>query len=402
LNIKNSRIGKTGFIVHTGKFAKTNPEGVTMNPEQLFCPNIDCPARGQSGEKNITIHSQKEKRCYCQVCGKTFATSKGTLFYRLRTEPQVVMWVIVLLAYGCPIPAIVKAFGFDERTVKNWWQRAGVHCQEVHEAVVASQTLDLQQVQADEIKVKVQGGSIWMALVMMVPTRLWLGGAISPHRDIALIQNLTEQVRQMALCRPLLLAVDGLPGYVKAFGRSFRTKVPRFGRQGRSKWHAWSGVAIVQVIKRRLPSGLEIERRIVQGDPVQVARLIAATQNGSGVINTAYIERLNATFRAHLSWLSRRTRHLAQQSATLTAGMFVTGCFYNLCDTHHSLRCRLSVGEFGHRWIQRTPAITAGLTDHIWTADELLMYRVPPPRWTPPKRRGRPSKEVLQLVKSWC
>lgn len=369
-----------------------------MNPEQQFCPNIDCPARGQTGEGNITIHSQKEKRCHCTVCGQTFAVSRGTLFYRLRTEPQIVMWVIVLLAYGCPVQAIVRAFGFDERTVRNWWQRAGTHCRQVHEAVVASQSLDLQQVQADEIKVKVQGGTVWMALAMMVPTRLWLGGVISPRRDTDLLQTLTDRVRQIALCRPLLLAVDGLPGYVKAFRRSFRSKIPRCGRRGRSKWHAWSEVAIVQVIKRRLPAGLAIERRIAQGDPQKVADLIATTQNGSGVINTAFIERLNATFRSHLAWLSRRTRHLAQQSATLAAGMFVTGCFYNLCDGHHSLRCRLSVGEFGHRWVQRTPAIAAGLTDHIWTVDELLMYRVPPPRWMPPKHRGRPSKELLALI----
>ena len=388
--------------MHTGKFAKTNPEGATMNPEELFCPNIDCPARAQTGEGNITIHSQQEKRCYCQICDKTFSVRKGTLFYRLRTDPQIVMWVVVLLAYGCPLQAIVHAFGFDERTVKKWWQRAGAHCQGVHETVVASQTLDLQQVQADEIKVKIQGGSIWMAMAMMVPTRLWLGGVISPHRDKALIQSLTDWVRKMALYRPLLLAVDGLPGYVKAFGRSFRSKIPRLGRQGRSKWHVWTEVAIVQVIKRRLPTGLQIERRVAQGNPEQVAGLIAATQNGSGKINTAYIERLNATFRAHLAWLSRRTRHLAQHSATLTAGMFVTGCFYNLCDAHHSLRCRLSVGEFGHRWIKRTPAMAAGLTDHIWTVDELLMYRVPPPRWKPPKHRGRPSKETLALVKRWC
>jgi hypothetical protein len=324
------------------------------------------------------------------------------LFYRLRTDPQKVMWVIVLLAYGCPVQAVVKAFGFDERTVRNWWQRAGVHCQNVHEAVIASQPMDLQQVQADEIKVKVQSGSVWMALAMMVSTRLWLGGVISPQRDKNLLQSLTDQVRQMALCRPLLLAVDGLPGYVKAFGRSFRSKMPRWGRLGRCQWHAWSEVAIVQVIKRRLPSGLEIERRIAQGDPQQVANLIATTQNGSGVINTAFIERLNATFRSRLSWLSRRTRHLAQQTATLTAGMYITGCFYNLCHPHCSLRCRLSVGEFRHRWVQRTPAIAANLTDHIWTVDELLMYPVPPPRWTPPTRRGRPSKQLLKLINRWC
>lgn len=373
-----------------------------MNPEQRFCPNIDCPARGQRGEGNITIHSQKEKRCHCNVCDTTFAISKGTLFYRLRTDPQLVMWVIVLLAYGCPLQAVVKAFGFDERTVRNWWERAGAHCQNIHEAIVASQSLDLQQVQADEIKVKVQDGSVWMALAMMVSTRLWLGGVISPQRDKALLQSLTDKVRQMALCRPLLLAVDGLPGYVNAFGRSFRSKVPRWGRPGRCQWYAWSEVAVVQVIKRRLPTGLEIERRIAHGDPQQVTNLIAITQNGSGVINTAFIERLNATFRSRLSWLSRRTRHLAHQTATLTAGMYVTGCLYNLCQTHRSLRCRLSVGEFGRRWVRRTPALAAGLTDHIWTVDELLMYRVPPPRWTPPKRRGRPSKALLELTNRWC
>jgi len=54
----------------------------------------------------------------------------------------------------------------------------------------------------------------------------------------------------------------------------------------------------VQVIKRRLSTGLEIERRMAQGDRQQVVNLIAATQNGTGVINTAFIERLNATFRS--------------------------------------------------------------------------------------------------------
>lgn len=373
-----------------------------MNSATLFCPNIDCPARGQKGKGNIQIHSQKEKRYYCQECGKTFAASKGTLFYRLRTDPKMVMIVITLLAYGCPTQAIVKAFGYDERTVQAWWRRAGKQCQEVHKEVISSQQLDLQQVQADEIKAKVQGGSLWMAMAIMVSTRLWLGGVISPQRDMNLLQSLTDCVHQMALCRPLLLAVDGLPGYLKAFRRSFRSKLPRYGQRGRPQWVAWVDVAIVQVIKRRFPSGLEIERRVAQGDPDRVAHLIATTQNGPGKINTAYIERLNATFRAHLAWLSRRTRHLAQQSETLTAGMFVTGCFYNLCDAHHSLRCYLAVGTFGHRWVQRTPAMAAGLTDHIWTVDKLLMYRVPPPRWSPPKQRGRPSKELLEIIQRWC
>jgi hypothetical protein len=117
-----------------------------------------------------------------------------------------------------------------------------------------------------------------------------------------------------------------------------------------------------------------------------------------GVINTAYIERLNATFRLRLSWLTRRTRTLAQQPETLKAGMFIVGCFYNLCDAHNSLRLRLWVGRSGHRWVQRTPAMAAGLTDHIWTVGELLMYKVPLPRWQPPKQRGRPSQATMVIM----
>ena len=66
-----------------------------------------------------------------------------------------VMLVITLLAYGCP-PQIVQAFGYDERTVKEWWRRSGEHCRRVHEHMVETQQLDLQQVQTDEIKAKVQ------------------------------------------------------------------------------------------------------------------------------------------------------------------------------------------------------------------------------------------------------
>ena len=85
-----------------------------MNPETLFCLNLSCPARGQVGKGNIGVHSEQEGRCICHECGKTFAATKGTIFHRLRTDPEIVMIVIVLLAYQCPIPAIVNAFGFDE------------------------------------------------------------------------------------------------------------------------------------------------------------------------------------------------------------------------------------------------------------------------------------------------
>lgn len=374
-----------------------------MNPQEIFCPNMNCVARGHAGKGNIHVHSQKEKRYICEVCEQTFTTTKGTIFYRLRTDPRIVMQVIILLANGCPLQAIVKAFELDERTVGDWHARAGKHCQGVHEHFVENSQQDLQHVQADEIKVKTQKGTYWMALAMAVTTRLWLGGVVSRKRDLHLIQALADKVRAIALCRPLLLAVDGLSSYVSAFRRAFRSKLPRWGgKVGRCKLVAWPDIAIVQVVKQRVEGVLTVERRIVQGSKEMVERLIQVTQKGKGVINTAFIERLNATFRQRLNHLVRRTRTLAQRSETLVAGMYLVGCFYNFCDYHHSLRLKLSVGSRGYRWVQRTPAIAAKLTNHRWTPAELFAFKVPPPRWQPPVQRGRSSLAALQLAQFWA
>lgn len=367
-----------------------------MNPQAVFCPNKRCPATGQVGQGNIGIHSQQERRYICHSCGETFSETKGTVFYGLKTDHATVERVLTLIGHGCPVQAIVAAFGIDERTVADWLGKAGAHCQGVHEHVIGQSQLDLGQVQADEIKVKTQLGTIWMALVMMVATRLWLGGTVGQQRDRGLIEALVAQVRAIALCRPLVWAVDGLSTYVKAIQRAFRSPLPT-GKRGAPRKVSWPDVGIVQVIKRRVNGRLSIERRIRQGEAQQVLSVIATSQSGQGGLNTAFIERLNATFRQCLATLSRRTRHLARTAATLQHGMYLVGCLYNFCTPHHSLRLPLLVNGRGRqRWVQRTPAIAAQLTDHIWSVHELLTFRVPPLPFEPPMRRGRPPKRVLQ------
>lgn len=374
-----------------------------MDPHTVFCPNEACAARGQIGEGNIRVHSQKDGRYKCNVCGTTFAETKGTPFYRLRTAQETVTVVITLLAHGCPVQAIVAAFGVDERTVQGWQHRAGRHCQQVHEHLV-EQPRDLGQVQADELRVKRQGGIVWMALALQVSTRLWLGGVISPQRNMALIVALIERVRACALRRPLLLCIDGLAAYVRAIRQVFRMPLPREGRRGRKRLQPWRGMYIAQVVKqyagRRV---VAVARRIVQGRRAAVERLIRQTQGGGG-INTAYIERLNATFRARLGPLVRRSRALARHVPTLEHGMYLIGAVYNFCTAHRSLRLRRCgrPDHLGHRWQERTPAMAAGITDHPWSVLELFSFHVPPPRWTPPKRRGRWSKATHALLARWC
>ena len=69
-----------------------------MDPNKVFCHNSDCPARGKVGCGNIGVHSRKESRYICHVCGKTFTESKGTVFYRLRYSVEFVTQMITLMA----------------------------------------------------------------------------------------------------------------------------------------------------------------------------------------------------------------------------------------------------------------------------------------------------------------
>jgi hypothetical protein len=160
-------------------------------------------------------------------------------------------------------------------------------------------------------------------------------------------------------------------------------------------------VVLVQVVKGRNQAVWEIERRVVRGYLQQVEALLARSQDG-GMINTAFIERLNATFRLRLDSLTRRTRTLTRTPETVTAGMWVLGCVYNFCNFHHSLRLKLWLGERRYHWVPRTPALAAGLTDHPWTVAELLNFNVPLPRWKPDLKRGRPNKALRQLMDRWC
>jgi len=205
-------------------------------------------------------------------------------------------------------------------------------------------------------------------MAMMVSIRLWLGGAVSAKRNRALIAELVTQIRSVALCRPLLLAVDGLKSYVQAFQDTFRSPLP-LGHLGRPKLIAWQGVAIVQVFKQKTAGQFSIQRRIVQGCQQAVDQLLHASQGG-GVINTAFIERRNATFRQRLAVLVRRTRHLVGKPETLEAGMFLLGCVYNFCTFHKSLRLPRYIGERGRKWVHRTPALAVGWTDHRWRVME--------------------------------
>jgi len=360
-----------------------------MDPQHTFCPNLDCPARGQLGQGNLISHGRKRPRLQCNVCGKTFSPRRGTPLYRRRTPEALMTQVITLVAHGCPPVAIEAAFGLHSRTVREWVAAAGQHSQTIQAALV-EQPLDLQHVQADEIRVKTQAGVVWMAMAVMVSTRLWLGGTVSKQRDFSLILRLAQLIGRCARRGALLLSSDGLASYPTAFARVFRTP-HRTHQRGAPRLVVWPDLTVVQLVKTGRGT-VGMVSRLVRGTGEAVVRGLRATP-GCQVVNTSYIERLNGTFRARLACLARRTRGLARQQATVEQGMYLVGVVYNFCTCHQSL-----TQKDGSK---RTPAMAAGLSDHRWSVLELLQYRVPPPHWQPPKRRGRRSKSLRALIDRW-
>jgi IS1 family transposase len=312
----------------------------------------------------------------------------------LRTSTEVVVIVVTLLAFGCPVQAIVQAYGLDERTVASWRDRAGKPRQRVHQALIEQEQLDVVHVQADEIRVKARGMVVWMGLAMMVSSRLWLAGVVSRTRDCTLADQLLRQVR--VCCQAvsdLLVCTDGWAAYPGSIKRAFREKVKETAGRGRACLRIWSGLCIATVIKRTEKKRVvEVTRKMTLGTLEQATKLLQASRGGT-VLNTAFIERFNGTMRERLATLTRKCRHAAHQLYPLETGMYLIGAIYNFCCPHQELSKRNPAGTPGQQ--KQTPAMASGITEHIWSVLELLRYKVAPAPWVEPKRRGRPRMFLI-------
>jgi hypothetical protein len=107
--------------------------------------------------------------------------------------------------------------------------------------------------------------------------------------------------------------------------------------------------------------------------------------------NTAFIERINLTIRQHVAAVGRRVITLGKGEAGVRQQLTRYHTYYNFCLPHASLRLPLSQPEStkgsgsAKQWRPCTPAMAAGLTDHVWTLREVLLCRLP--SWPQPQGR---------------
>jgi IS1 family transposase len=253
----------------------------------------------------------------------------------------------------------------DERTVREWLARAGSLGKFIQKKYVCNGKLELGQVQADELCINTQKGKVWMATAMSVFSRLFIWGVVSVNRSQAMIEKLMKKVKSSAksINDTILFSVDGFKTYPKVILKTFRIKVYS-GKRGRPRYKVWENIHIAQVIKSHKGQKLtNICRKVFYGSVSAVYQIIAMSQVVFGLINTSFIERLNATFRSRMPSLVRKTRNLALLPERLESEMFWSGVVYNFCTVHSSLGT--------------APAVAAGLTSEVCSIEQLLRYKIP-------------------------
>jgi IS1 family transposase len=230
----------------------------------------------------------------------------------------------------------------------------------------------------------------WMGMALDATSRLWMAGVVSTRRDRDLADRLLHQVR--ACCQashPLLVSTDGWAAYPKSIMRAFRDKVKKTAGRGRACLEVWPELCIATVIKRTEKKRVvEVTRKLTLGTLEKAETLLNRTL-GCTQFNTSLIERFNGTMRERLASLSRKCRHAAARLEALETGMYLMGCTYNFCFPHHELS---KTTHFGSAC---TPAMAAGLTDHIWTVQEVLTSKIAPLPWLEPKPPGRSRKKAV-------
>jgi IS1 family transposase/transposase-like protein len=368
------------------------PEVDTSNH---FCPEESCRYYGWVDRGDIVSNghpsSGRWRQLKCVVCGKHFQETIGTIFYGSSVAAQDIMRAIAALCEGVNPRKVARIFEVDKDTVFSWLVEAASHSETVIGYMVHN--LYLSQVQMDELYALLNGmrgegegrSCCWVWVAMDPLSKLLIAIEVG-DRSLDMAQQLVHTVvGRLALGVVPLFLTDQLAAYGKALLTHLGCWVERVSeKSGRilRRWMPIEQLRYAQVKKqRRRCKIVAVTTKVVFGTKEAVRAALSAAGHR---INTAFVERLNRTLRAHVPGLGRREEGLAKTKEGLRRRLMLVMGYYNLCLPHLSLRQALSspIPTKGSgspkKWTPRTPAMAGGITDHIWSMEEFLLFRVPP------------------------
>jgi IS1 family transposase len=375
-----------------------------------FCPNPDCAYRGWVGWGNLRANGHPNggpwRQLLCVACRGYFLETLGTLFHGKRASVDLIVRVIACLAEGLGIRGTARVFEVDPNTVLQWLVEAAEQLRAFSRHVLHD--VRVRQVQLDELFAllsAVQAGAVSAAeaIERLDRSPSWVWTAMDPEsklllvvdigdRTLAMAQRVVHHVTQVLApdCAPLFLT-DGFREYLTALLTHYGQWVQPERRQAKgplpkARWMPRPGLLYAQVVKtvrrRRL---VRVTHRVVFGTLEAVQQVLAAC---GWQINTAFVERLNLDLRQHVAAIGRRVATLCKGEDGLRHQLALFQTYHNFCLPHTSLHQPLpqplptnGTGST-KQWRPSTPAMAAGLTDHVWSLREVLLYRVPP--WPQP------------------
>jgi transposase-like protein len=389
---------------------RTNRRPRTVETSMHFCPHTNCDYRGWLGLNNLRANGHPNggpwRQFQCTACEGYFPEHHGTLFHGKHAEVDLIVRVLACLAEGLGIRATARVFEVAPTTVLQWLVEAAEQLRAFSAYFLCN--LHLEQLQLDELyavlrafkageisdaeAIKRLERSPYGVWTVMDPQSKLLVVVDVGSRTLAMAQRVVHQVTEILArdCVPLFLT-DGLKDYATAllthFGQ-WRQPERRHatGPIPKPRWMPLPALLYAQVVKsyrrRRL---VGVTHRVVFGTQLAIEQVLAAC---GWTINTAFIERLNLDIRQRVAAVGRRVNTLCRGEESLRDQLVLFQTYHNFVVPHTSLRQPLPVTEATNGgsakvWRPCTPAMAAGLTDHVWSLKEVLCYRVPP--WPQPQ-----------------
>jgi IS1 family transposase len=383
----------------------------TVDTSRHFCPHLDCRYRGWLGLGNLRANGHPSggpwRQFQCTSCEGYFPEHHGTIFHGKQAAVELIIHVLACLAEGLGIRATARVFEVEANTVLQWLVEAAAQLRAFSAYFLCD--LHLKQLQLDELYAvlsAVKDGEITEAKAIKRLSRSphWVWVAIEPVTKLLVALDVGERTQAMAQrfvhhgaqvlapdCAPLFLT-DGFREYLTALLTHYGHWVqpPRrqaTGPRPKPRWMPLPQLLYAQVVKttrrRRL---VDVTHRVVFGTLESVNQVLRPL---GWQINTSLVERFNLSLRQHVAAIGRRTSTLCKGEAGLRQQLALYHVYYNFVLPHASLRLPLAepIATNGTGsakvWRPCTPAMAAGLTDHVWSLREVLMFRVPP--WLQPQ-----------------
>jgi IS1 family transposase len=340
-------------------------------------------------------------RFRCAPCGHVVFARTGTAYAGIRTDLTQYALGAKLLAEGLSGRAPARIVEVDKDTVNRWRVCLGTPWTEV----MAShfRNLHITECQLDELWTFVKKkeeqltplermldlhGDTWVWIAFAPLSKLvpaWVAGKRPRQESKLLIHRLKSRTDGHI---PFFTSAE-LPPYAAALLDVYGQTVvpPRPGKPGRPRTTYKvppDDLRYAVGCKRRERGRVaEVTTPVVYGTPAGITQALADSP-GSQVISTFGVERNNLTLRPHARRMGRKVNACSKDHAYLEYQLALSFAYYHFVAPPLGLRQRLvqplppKGSGSPQLWVQCTPARAAGLTDHIWTMDELLSFRAPP------------------------